>query len=256
MLAQGKGMRAIARESGVARATVEKLSATWDGCAASTRTGASGTCRASDSPSTRCGRFVYAKQPNVEGARKPPPSAGDIWTWFALCTDTQIIPTWRVGQRSAAAGVSFVNDLASRLRHQMQITADGRGVHLEAVAPAYGAEIDADTVARVFGINEPDTSLERLSTPYVERKHLTMRMTLRRFTTEATGFSKSLDMHLHALALHFMVHNYLSVYGPRRVTPAMAAGVADRVWEVEDLIGLLEEHEAGQLRPRHRAMTA
>lgn len=243
MLADGKGLRATSRASGVARVTVEKLLRDLGRVCADYQ-----NRKMWDLPCRRlvCDEirsFIYAKQRNVGRAQKAPPTAGDIWTWTAMCDDTKLVPTWCVGQRDVATGTAFMRDLTGRLRHRVQLRSDGRGVHLEAVEDAFGSGIGSDLLREAFGIE--DSGLERqLSTRHAEGQN-SMRMALRRFTG-TTGFSKKLEMHVHALALHFMLYNWVQVHQALRATPAMAAEVADRRWEIEDLIKLLEKYEAAE----------
>lgn len=200
--------------------------------------------------------FCYAKQKNATSAEH-----GDIWTWTAICADTKLVPTFYVGKRNAEEAQLFVRDLASRLANRIQLTTDGLHVYLNAVHSAFGHEIDYAQLHKVYGsesgeerrysppvctgaylkpvIGKPD--IEKASTSYVERQNLTMRMSMRRFTRLTNGFSKKVENHAHAVALHFMYYNFGRIHKTLRVTPAMEAGLADHVWTLEEIAGLKEE---------------
>lgn len=206
--------------------------------------------------------FVGAKQKNVtRGAI----GHGDIWTWTAICADTKIIAAWMVGSRDGDAAKTFVADLAPRLRNRVQLTTDGHKVYLNAVEAAFGADVDYAMLVKVYGegtVNEqrryspaPFVSAEKqtitgnpdhaaVSTSYVERQNLTMRMSCRRFTRLTNAFSKKVENHAHAVALHFMHYNFGRIHKTLRVTPAMEAGVSDHVWSLEEIAALVLEPES------------
>ena len=209
--------------------------------------------------------FVYAKQKNVPGSKAAPDNAGDAWTWVAIDADTKLVPSWRVGDRSSDTARDFVTDLASRLRNRVQISSDGYHAYLEAVEEAFGADVDFAQLVKVYG-PVPDAGPRRyspaecigahkhriegkpaprhISTSFVERQNLTMRMSIRRFTRLTNAFSKKLENHAHSVALHYMHYNFCRIHKSLRVTPAMAAGVTDRVWDVKDIVALIENLEA------------
>ena len=207
--------------------------------------------------------FVYAKEKNVERAKSAPEVAGDVWTWTAIDADTKLVPSWLIGPRDAGSAYTFMMDLASRLRWRVQLTTDGLTSYLSAVEDAFGADIDYAMLVKIYG-SDPDAEKryspakclgcdvktvtgqpnpKLISTSYVERQNLTMRMSMRRFTRLTNAFSKKVEMHAHSVALHFMHYNFVKVHQSLRITPAMAAGVTDRLWEIEDLVGLLEAVE-------------
>lgn len=208
--------------------------------------------------------FVYAKQKNVAGSKAAPSNAGDAWTWVAIDADTKLVPSWRVGDRSLDTAVDFVNDLASRLRNRVQITSDGHRAYLDAVEDAFGADVDFAQLVKVYGPEisgpgryspapcvgahkhrvEGNPDLKHVSTSYVERQNLTMRMSIRRFTRLTNAFSKKLENHAHSVALHYMHYNFCRIHKSLKITPAMAAGVTDRVWDVRDIVALIENLEA------------
>ena len=206
--------------------------------------------------------FVGAKQKNVPAEREGEFGVGDVWTWTAICADTKIIASWMVGDRGAAAANAFIADLAGRLSNRIQLTTDGHKVYVDAVERAFGSDIDYAMLVKVYG--EGPVSPERkyspsehigtktvriegepnpahISTSYVERQNLTMRMSMRRFTRLSNAFSKKVDNHMHAVALHFMHYNFGRIHKTLRVTPAMDAGVSDHVWSLEEIAALMKE---------------
>lgn len=209
--------------------------------------------------------FVYAKQKNVAGSKSAPANAGDAWTWVAIDADTKLVPSWRVGDRSSDTARDFVADLASRLRNRVQISSDGYHAYLEAVEESFGSEVDFAQLVKIYGPS-PDGGPRRyspaecigahkhrvegrpdpkhISTSFVERQNLTMRMSIRRFTRLTNAFSKKLENHAHSVALHYMHYNFCRIHKTLKVTPAMAAGVADKVWDVRDIVALIETLEA------------
>src|ERR1700730_3973331 len=204
--------------------------------------------------------FVYTKQRNVMLAKAAPETAGDVWTWVAICADTKLVPSWRVGDRSGATAIEFVCDLSKRLANRVQITSDGHRAYLEAIEAGFGADVDYAQLIQLYGevphtsgrytpaqINgtktfcctgDPDP--KHISTSYVERQNLTMRMSMRRFTRLTNAFPKKLENHAAMVSLYFMYYNFGRVHQTLRVTPAMEAGVASHVWSVEEIVGLLE----------------
>ena len=186
---------------------------------------------------------------------------GSIWTWIALDADTKLIASWMVGNRDASAAREFIADLAGRLQHRIQLTTDGHKPYLEAVDHAFGGQIDYAMLVKVYGESgEPEKRYspakyltadphvikgspdrKHISTSYVERENLTMRMCMRRFTRLTNGFSKKLENHVAAVSLHAMYYNFVRIHQTLKVTPAMAAGVTDRLWEISDIVRLIEE---------------
>lgn len=206
--------------------------------------------------------FCYAKQKNVEDAKNAVDGAGDIWTWTAICADTKLVPSWFVGKRDAESANAFISDLASRLQHKVQLTSDGHKSYLEAVGGAFGGNIDYAMLVKMYGetvgaekryspieclgakkqIISGNPELDQVSTSYVERQNLTMRMSMRRFTRLTNAFSKKAENHAHAVSLHFMYYNFGRIHKTLRVTPAMEAGVTDHVWSIEEIASLTENN--------------
>ncbi|WP_158752689.1 IS1 family transposase [Dyella sp. S184] len=221
--------------------------------------------------------FVGAKQKNVPAEREGEFGVGDVWTWTAICADTKIIASWMVGDRGAAAANAFIADLAGRLSNRIQLTTDGHKVYVDAVERAFGSDIDYAMLIKLFG--EGPVSPERkyspsehigtktvriegepnpahISTSYVERQNLTMRMSMRRFTRLSNAFSKKVDNHMHAVALHFMHYNFGRIHKTLRVTPAMEAGVSDHVWSLEEIAALVKEPVAKARGPYKKKQAA
>jgi IS1 family transposase len=211
--------------------------------------------------------FVYSKQKNVARAKSAPDGAGDVWTWTAICADSKLIASYLVGGRDSGYALAFMDDLRSRLANRVQLTTDGHKAYLEAVEGAFGGDVDYAMLVKIFG-EEPSRGPERkyspsvctgakkmriegspdpahVSTSYAERSNLTMRMHMRRFTRLTNAFSKKVENHAYAVALHMMYYNFVRIHKTLRVTPAMAAGVTDRLWEIADMVALVEAAEEG-----------
>jgi IS1 family transposase len=185
---------------------------------------------------------------------------GDVWTWTALCADTKLICSWQIGTRGASTAYALMHDLEGRLHNRIQLTTDGHRVYLDAVESAFGSGIDYSMLVKLYDndaesevryspaecigtriipiIGNPDP--KHISTSYVERQNLTMRMRMRRFTRLTNAFSKKVENHGWAVALYFMHYNFCRVHQTLRVTPAMEAGISDHVWSIEELVGLLD----------------
>lgn len=265
-LVEGNSIRATVRMTGVAKNTVVKLLADLGTVCAvyQDKTLRNLTCK-----KIQCDEiwsFCYAKQKNVPEDKAHLFGYGDVWTWTALDPDSKLIVSWLVGLRDAEWGTVFMKDVAKRLSNRVQLTTDGHNAYLVAVDEAFGSEVDYAMLVKLYGaekgeagryspptcigcrrrgiIGKPDK--KQISTSMVERQNLTMRMGMRRFTRLTNGFSKKVENLEHAVALHFMHYNFCRVHQTLRVSPAMAAGVTDRLWDVEDIVELLEESEANQ----------
>lgn len=204
--------------------------------------------------------FVYSKQKNVPEDKRGEFGVGDVWTWTAIDADTKLVPWWLIGSRDGGVAYDFMQDLAGRLANRVQLTTDGHRAYLEAVEAAFGADIDFVQLVKIYGAAQNvgperkyspenfcgtkvsvvtgDPDEKQISTSFVERQNLTMRMSMRRFTRLTNGFSKKVENHAHAVALHFMFYNFGRIHKALRVTPAMAAGVSDHVWPLEEIAGL------------------
>ena len=197
--------------------------------------------------------FTYAKQKNVAMAKAAPEGAGDTWTWTAIDADSKLVVSWMVGPRDAGTAYTTMQDLADRLASRVQLTSDGFKVYLDAVEDAFGGAVDYSQLIKLYGApQEPQTRYspatchgiiekrvtgnpdpKHVSTSYVERQNLTMRMSMRRFTRLTNGFSKKLMNHVHHVALYFVHYNFCRVHKTLRMSPAMAAGVTDTLRDTE-----------------------
>ena len=204
--------------------------------------------------------FCYAKEKNVPEDHRGEWGYGDVYTWTAMCADTKLVPSFLVGRRDAAFADIFIKDLASRLRNKVQLTTDGHRAYLTAVEDAFGGDIDYAMLIKVYGSPQSKEEQRRyspaectgteilrisgnpepndISTSFIERQNLTMRMSMRRFTRLTNGFSKKIENLECAVALHFMYYNFARVHKTLRVTPAMEAGIADHVWTLEEIVRL------------------
>ena len=203
--------------------------------------------------------FCYAKEKNVPKDKKGKFGFGDVWTWVAIDAETKLVPSFMVGNRDAQTAKIFMEDLASRLANRVQLTTDGHRVYLEAVEGAFGCEVDYAMLVKIYESTQEETRYspahctgcetnvisgnpdpDHVSTSYVERQNLTLRMHNRRFTRLTNAFSKKLENHIFHLALHYMYYNFCRVHKTLRVTPAMEAGVTDHVWIIEEILNLLK----------------
>jgi IS1 family transposase len=207
--------------------------------------------------------FVYAKAKNVPESMKGEFGVGDVWTWIALDAESKLVISYMVGSRDAGYATEFMQDVAKRLSNRVQLTTDGHRAYLEAVETAFGGAIDYAMLIKIYGAERPGEARyspaqvigveekhvcgladsRHVSTSHVERQNLTMRMAMRRFTRLTNAFSKKVENHAHAIALHYMHYNFCRIHQTLRVTPAMQAGIATRVWDIEDLAALVEEKE-------------
>lgn len=266
-LVDGASIRATVRITGIAKNTVVKLLADI-GCACSDfqdTTMRNLTCKRIQVD--EIWSFCGMKDKNVPDEKRGTLGWGDCWTWTAIDADTKLVPSFLVGHRDGFWGTEFMKDLASRLSNRVQLTSDGHRAYLQAVGEAFGKDIDYSMLVKLYGpeqggvgryspaacvgckrkrmIGKPDA--KHVSTSYVERANLTMRMNMRRFTRLTNAFSKKIDNLRHAVALHFMHYNFCRVHlSLNGQTPAMAAGIADHAWTLEEVVGLLEKRETAK----------
>lgn len=261
MLVEGMSLRAASRLSGCSFNTVTKLLVeVGQACAAYH----DDHVRGLTSKRIQCDEiwsFVYSKQKNVPSAKKAPEAAGNVWTWTAIDADSKLAVSWLVGGHDAGYANAFMQDVSERLKNRVQLTTDGLTAYLEAVEGAFGAGVDYAQLVKMYG-QEPDgekryspatcvgtqkrnvqgrPSKRHVSTSYVERQNLTMRMHMRRFTRLTNAFSKRVENHAHAVAIHFMYYNFVRIHKTLKVTPAMEAGVTKRLWELEEIIRITDE---------------
>lgn len=257
-LIEGCSIRATVRMTGAAKNTVVKLLADL-GCACAAyhnRTVRGLKVRRLQADEIWC--FVGAKAKNVR-AEKKLEGWGDVWTWVGIDADTKLVVSYLVGGRDGGWAKDFMEDCASRIKNRVQITTDGHRAYLDAVENAFGADIDYAMLQKIYGApSENDTRYspatcigcdmkvvsgdpdpKHVSTSFVERQNLTMRMSMRRFTRLTNGFSKKVDNHRHMVALHYMYYNFCRVHQTLRCTPAMESGITDHVWSLEELCALL-----------------
>jgi IS1 family transposase len=266
-LVEGNSVRATGRMTGTAKGTILKLLADA-GAACSSYQDA--TLRDLSCKGLECDEiwaFCHSKERNVSPEHQGQLGFGDVWTWTAIDSDTKLIPSWFVGRRDADSAAYFMEDLASRLANRVQLTTDGLNLYVNAVEDAFGWNgVDYAMLVKIYGqapegqrrysppvclgaekewkMGRPVADL--ISTSYVERQNLTMRMSMRRFTRLTNGFSKKLENLEHAVALHFMQYNFARPHATLtkanrgiHTTPAMAAGVADHVWKIEEIAALI-----------------
>jgi len=261
MMVEGVSIRSISRLTGASKNTIVKLLAdAGKACSEyQDRTFRELTCKRLQLD--EIWSFVYAKEKNVAAAKAAPQVAGDVWTWTALDADTKLIASWMVGDRSGDTAKLFVADLASRLANRVQITSDGHRAYVEAVEAAFGTEVDFAQLVKIYGqtsegqkrysppecvgcerhkiTGKPEKS--HISTSFVERQNLNIRMGLRRFTRLTNAFSKKVENHVYGLAIYFMHYNFVRIHQTLRVTPAMAAGISKTLWSMEDVVRIVDE---------------
>lgn len=268
ILVEGNSLRAASRLADVSITTVMKLLADL-GTACSEYQDK--TLRNLPCKRIQCDEiwsFCYAKQKNVREEHKGQLGYGDLYTWTAICADTKLVPSWMVGHRDLEAANVFMQDLAGRLASRVQLTTDGYKPYLNAVEGAFAGGVDFAMLIKLYGTDgstekryspsefagtmkrritgKPDVT--QVSTSFVERQNLTMRMSMRRFTRLTNGFSKKVENHAHAVAIHYMYYNFGRIHKTLRVTPAMEAGVSDHVWSLEEIAGLMGEAQAPKKR--------
>ncbi len=260
MLCEGSSMRSISRICDVSINTVSKLLVDAGKACATFHDDTVRNVTSKRVQVDEIWSFTYAKQKNVPTAKKAPGEAGDTWTWTAIDADNKLILSWLVGGRDGDYALAFMDDLRSRLANRVQLTSDGHKAYLEAVEGAFGGDVDNAQLVKLYGPSpdgqrryspaecvgakkvrvEGSPDPRHVSTSYSERQNLSMRMHMRRFTRLTNAFSKKVEKHAHALAIYFVFYNFVRIHKTLRVTPAMAAGVADRLWSMEDIAELVE----------------
>jgi IS1 family transposase len=268
LLCEGSSIRAIARLTGASKNTVTKLAVEAGKACAAYQDRVLRNLPCKRVQLDEIWNFVYAKQANLDVATAAPDDAGDVWTWTAICADTKLLVTFLVGGRDTDSAVAFVDDLKERLANRVQVTSDGHGAYLRAMDQVFGDDADYAMLVKIYGVDRaserryspakclgarrgaitgnPDP--KHISTSYAERQNLTMRMLMRRFTRLTNAFSKKVENHACAVALHAMYYNFVRIHQTLKVTPAMAAGVTERLWEMSDVVELLEAFETSQTR--------
>lgn len=268
-LCEGMSIRATVRVTGAAKNTVVKLLVELGAACAEYQDAALVGLPCKNIQCDEIWSFCYAKQKNVPNEHRGEFGYGDVWTWTALCADTKLVPSWLVGERTADDAEVVMRDLASRLANRVQLTTDGLRLYVNAVEATFAGDIDYAVLHKIY--NSPggvenerryspavctgieirhvngNPDLAKASTSYVERQNLSMRMGMRRFTRLTNGFSKKVENLAHAVSLHYMYYNFARPHqtltknnGGKKTTPAMAAGVANRVWTRRDIAALLD----------------
>jgi IS1 family transposase len=268
LLCEGTSIRAVTRLTGASKTTVSKLVVDAGKAAAWYQDRVFRNLESKRIQVDEIWGFVGAKQKNVATAKRKDRAYGDAWLWVATDADTKLVPSWLVGGRDSDYAICFMDDLASRLANRVQMTSDGHKAYLEAVEGAFGADIDYAMLVKLYGpapegqrryspaecIGARKTRIEgnpdprHVSTSYAERNNLNIRMHSRRMTRLTNAFSKKVENHAHAMALHFLYYNFVRVHKTLRMSPAMAAGATKRLWEMSHVVDMLEAWEAVQAR--------
>lgn len=261
LLVEGMSMRAISRTVGVSINTVTKLMIEAGETCADYHNENVKNVKASNVQCDEIWSFCYAKKKNVATAKAAPEFAGDVWTWTALDADSKLIVSYLVGGRDSEYALEFMDDVKSRLANRVQLTTDGHRAYLMAVEEAFGADVDYAQLVKLYG-SAPETAKGRyspaqctgirknciegnpneklVSTSYVERQNLTMRMSMRRFTRLTNGFSKKIDNHIHMLSLYFVHYNFCRIHTTLKVTPAMEAGLTKELHGTDWIVDMMD----------------
>jgi IS1 family transposase len=268
LLCEGQSIRAVTRLTGASKNTVTKLVVDAGHACTEYQDRVLRNLPSKRVQVDEIWNFVYAKNDNVKNAKTPPPEAGDVWTWTAIDADNKLLVSWLVADRTLDSAMTFMDDLKQRLANRVQLTSDGYRPYLTAIDTVFDGEIDYAMLQKIYGadpqvekryspakcigaerhviIGNPET--KHISTSYVERQNLTMRMHMRRFTRLTNAFSKKIENHACAVALHSMYYNFVRLHQTLKVSPAMAAGVTDRLWEMTDVVDVLDAFEAKRKR--------
>lgn len=258
-LTEGNSIRATVRMTGVSKDAITRLLVRIGSAAADYQ---DRTLRNLECKRIQCDEiwaFCYAKDKNVPADKQGKFGFGSVWTWVAMDADSKLIPSFMVGNRDGHTATLFIDDLKERLANRVQLTTDGLHAYLEAVEGAFGCEIDYSMLIKIYGASQEEVRYspgecigcerkrivgnsdpKHISTSYIERQNLTMRMQMRRFTRLTNGFSKKVENHAYSAALHFMHYNFVRVHQSLRVTPAMEAKVTDHLWTLEEMISTLD----------------
>jgi IS1 family transposase len=260
-LVEGNSLRAVARMADVSLTTVLKFVRDLGAACAIYQNEVLRDLQCKRIQCDEIWSFIGCKEKNVPKDEKGN-GRGDCYTWVAMDADTKLVLTWCVGTRDARFAKLFMDDLAPRLANRVQLTTDGHHAYLNAVESAFGGDIDYAMLVKMYG--EPagnrtekryspgdvtgvvkgavsgDPDMKHVSTSYIERQNLTMRMSMRRFTRLTNGFSKKIENHEYALAIHYMHYNFARQHKTLRVTPAMQAGIAKHIWALEEIVALAD----------------
>jgi len=258
-LVEGNSIRATVRMTGVAKNTIVNLLADLGKACAEYQDKVFKNLPCKHIQCDEIWSFCYAKEKNVPEAKKDKFGYEDVWTFTAICVDTKLVPSWFIGNRDLESATIFLKDFAGRLANRIQLTTDGHKMYLDAVESAFGSDIDFSQLIKIYGQTSEgqkrysppacigtikqkingDPEIEKISTSYVERQNLTMRMNMRRFTRLTNAFSKKVENLSYAVALHFMYYNFCLIHQTLRVNPAMEAKITDHLWSIEEILRLL-----------------
>ena len=258
-LVEGNSIRSTCRMTGIAKGTVLTLLADLGTACAAYHDKYARNVAAKRVQCDEIWSFCYGKEKNVSEVQKAQ-GAGSLWTWVGIEADSKLIISYLCGGRDASWAMTFMEDLASRVTTRLQITTDGLKAYAEAVEGAFGADVDYAMLIKLYGaptnpesryspgevtgtethIKAGNPDPKHISTSYVERQNLTMRMSMRRFTRLTNGFSKKAENHGHMLAIYYLYYNFCRIHQTLRVTPAMEAGIASHVWTIEEMVKLLD----------------
>lgn len=274
MLCEGSSMRAVSRVADVSINTVSKLLVDAGNACAVFHDEKARNVKAKRVQADEIWSFNYCKQANATKTKSQVDGRGDAWTWTALDADSKLIVTWRVGPRDSVTAYEFMCDLRDRLANRVQLTSDGLRAYIEAVGSTFGDDVDFAQLVKIYGqapegrrkysppvlmaaVKTPITGNpadEHISTSFAERQNLTMRMSMRRFTRLTNGFSKKLENHYHALALYFCWYNWCRTHKAHRMSPAMAAGLTDKLMDMSDIVALIDAAEDQKRRDERRGI--
>jgi IS1 family transposase len=261
-LVEGNSIRATVRMTGAAKNTITKLLVDLGEACAEFQDGVLVDLPCEVVEADEIWAYCYAKQKNVPEQFKGTPGYGDVWTFTALCADTKLVPSWLIGERTMDDAEVFLTDLANRMTGRIQLSTDGHRIYEGTVGPSFANDVDWAQIQKRYAAGEPgkysppvcigtkrrvlkgDPDPDRISTSYVERQNLTMRMGMRRFTRLTNGFSRKVENLAHSVSLHFMHYNFARPHAALREryprTPAMVAGVTDHIWSLEEIAALLD----------------
>ena len=260
-LVEGSSINSTVRMTGVSKPTILKLLADLGTACAKYQDEKLRNLSCKRVQADEIWSFCFAKDKNLSEEMKGKFGFGSVWTWTAICADTKLMISWLVGERSVPYAVKFIDDLASRLAHRVQLTTDGHKPYLRAVEGAFGSDIDYAMLEKIYAAGPQEGTTTRyspaqccgtrthriagnpdsqhISPSYAERMNLQIRMNMRRFTRLTNGHSKKVENHVHSLAIFFMYYNFARIHSSLRVTPAMQASVADHVWSMDEIVSLI-----------------
>jgi len=266
LMVEGNSLRSCSRITGVSITTVSKLLVDIGKACQQFHNDTVVNVNSKRIEADEIWSFVYAKDKNVPNSNKSKEQgAGDAWTWVGIDADTKLVVSFFVGNRDANSANEFMHDIAGRLKNRVQLTTDGFKPYLKAVEDAFDNDIDFAQLIKIYGLPEGNSNEKRyspakctatekkwvsgdpnplhISTSYIERQNLTMRMSMRRFTRLTNAFSKKIENHCYAIALHFVYYNFCRIHKSLRVTPAMEAKLTTKPMTIEDIVNLLEVYK-------------